>query len=928
MANKLTVVAVNCVTVRRHKAELVSLLERLKADVLCLCETRLSSKSAFNVRGYEVIRKDRNTQGGGVAVLVKTNLCFKRLKIPATYDQEESILLEISINDNKSIIIAAIYSPPNAQLPMQYFQHLAASYDILIITGDLNAASVNLGCPHDNQKHNDLENVVLSTNLIPLTVLDSSPTYHPYRENGRDQILDWMLVSQTAFDKVENYFIDLDSELRSDHSPIVGEYTFAPIRDVVPNMAPRLCFKRADWNLFHESLAIRAETLINLPTNTCNEINTLNTSVALAINETVNETVPIVTYRGPKKWWRFTPEMNYHKGRRNWHRRQAGKANDAAILREHRRWANYHTRYLSQLIAQSKAEGWERFCDGLQDCRNPGQFHKTFKIFKNGRLKQEQNLPRMEHGGKIARTSDEKAQLCADYLQDVFKTPHGAVFDQEHYNRVNNFVETHPKILKPINGPNLAPRGEGEELITEQELTPIIKRLKPSASGPDAIPNQVLKQLPSAFVKVLCKLFNASFDKGYLPDSWKQANLIMLPKGNKSAASPGNLRPISLLNTIGKLMERVLAARIRQKCEQDMLFLESQAGFRKGRSTEDHLFKLAQHCMDIIKAKKETLAVFLDIQKAFDSVWHNGLRMRLVSTDLPLRTVRWISNFLSNRKYRTRINGCLSEEFSSEAGVPQGSVISPLLYIIYVRDLVPTESAALSVAQYADDTALWANGSVNRPPSLVLQRGLDHVYQWCCKWRLVVNPGKTKVVNFTRRHRDRNIIVRYGPDQLEINGSVKFLGIMFDSRVNLSAHITTIRQKAMPMALLLRAFRGRTWSVPIKSLLMLYKMHIRSIMTYGAAALLCASDFQLAKLQLVQNAALRKILNLPPGTNTTGTQTLLGLESVKQRLLRLNRSYYKRNQDKAFLKRQVWVHNYYHRPGTNNPTPLEIALEN
>jgi hypothetical protein len=375
-------------------------------------------------------------------------------------------------------------------------------------------------------------------------------------------------------------------------------------------------------------------------------------------------------------------------------------------------------------------------------------------------------------------------------------------------------------------------------------------------------------------------------------------------------------------------MERVISTRLKALCEERGVFSNCQSGFRTGRSTYDHLFRLTEHCLNVIKGRDSTLAVFLDIQKAFDSVWHDGIRYRLHEIDVPTRILRWTSSFLTSRTMRATIKGTTSGSFTPAAGVPQGSVISPLLYIIYVRDMIPPETVVMSPAQFADDTALWANKSRATTARDNLQSGLDHIYAWCMKWRLVINPGKTQLVRFGLQINPPADVVanplRYGQTQLQLQPTAKFLGVKFDSKMTLGQHCRDLRKRAMGPALLLRAFHSASWSIPTRSLMIIYKTHILPIMTYGSIATITCGKTNLNQLQTVQNTALRRIYNFPNGVRSDLTHHLSGLDTVPNRLLYLARRYYNKVQNKDFVNHQKRLRRFRQHGRIHVTTPIDI----
>ena len=234
-----------------------------------------------------------------------------------------------------------------------------------------------------------------------------------------------------------------------------------------------------------------------------------------------------------------------------------------------------------------------------------------------------------------------------------------------------------------------------------------------------------------------------------------------------------------------KLFERVIEQRLRSHLEKIGFINKHQSGFRRAKSTDDHLFRLSQSIMESFNRGEHVVAALLDIKEAFDNVWHNGLRYKTFQLDLPTKMTRWLSDFLVGHIIQVNVNSFFSTQINPEVGVPQGFVLSPLLFLIYVSDLPTPHDKQISPSQLADDTVQCAFSLNIRFATKFLQQDLLNLAVLCAKWRIKLNPEKTKVIIFSRsilaRKTELNLKL-YG-ETLKIYPQVKFLGITFDSQL-------------------------------------------------------------------------------------------------------------------------------------------------
>ena len=361
----------------------------------------------------------------------------------------------------------------------------------------------------------------------------------------------------------------------------------------------------------------------------------------------------------------------------------------------------------------------------------------------------------------------------------------------------------------------------------------------------------------------------------------------MLIKPDKLPSLTTSYRPISLLGTVMKLFERVIEKRLRKHLEDTGFLSNYQPGFRKAKSTNDHLFRLSQTVTKSFNRGEQLIASFLDVEKAFDNVWHNGLRYKIFQLGLPTKVTRWLSDFLVGSIIQVKVDGFLSSKIFPKAGVPQGSVLSPLLFLIYVNDIPDPKHHLNSKSQFADDTGLWARSKKASLAANGLQRDLNALAEWCAKWRIKLNPEKTKLIMFSRTLKEtanKPALLLYGI-QLSYFPHAKFLGITFDHKFTFKKHCEDILERCQQKCHRIRILVNRKWGPSTQTIFQIYKQCVRPIYEYGVISTITVSDTVITKLQKLQNSFIRLALRFPRYISTRLLRETSDLPYVKDRLL-------------------------------------------
>ena len=367
-------------------------------------------------------------------------------------------------------------------------------------------------------------------------------------------------------------------------------------------------------------------------------------------------------------------------------------------------------------INQESTISWEKFCNSII------QKKSWRKITNFLRPKGPRSYPTLKLGNQTAKTNPEKSQLFAESVERNFGIE-SHLFRKSHHDRINKFVEAHSYHFTPLDSihDSTTDTDDDSDLVADVDPDTLIRIVRTElkngkAPGIDNVYNIILKKaIGTGFYKLLARAFTISLKLGFIPYVWKVAALCILIKPDKPPSQTTSYRPISLLSAIMKLIEPVIEKRLRKYLEDNGFFSKYQSGFRKSKSTNDHLFHLSQTIMESFNRGEHVIAAFLDVEKAFDNVWHNGLRHKIYQLGLPTKLCRWLSDFLVGTVIQVKVEGFLS------------------LFLIYVNDMPNPSHHQTNKSQFTDDAGQWA---VNKNIDLAaeyLERDLDKLARWCAK---------------------------------------------------------------------------------------------------------------------------------------------------------------------------------------------------
>lgn len=856
---KFNVCTWNCNSIQKYKIELESFLIKFKIDICCLNETKINPNQKLFFNNYVVHRDDRNQHGGGVAILIK-NSVKHFLQPKVTNVMQKHVIVNIETNNNHSFSLIALYNPPNSVLQTSDLHKLFNIHKHVILIGDLNAKHITWNCPINNKSG---KNILEFTNLKNIIIYaPDEPTHYPTYLNARPSVIDIALIKNIRhFSKP----ISL-SYLTGAHNPVLFEYN----NDMIayqPKTIPD--FKNANWTVFNDFFSEKI-------TNSSPEINTKEQleNVVFKFIKLVKKAIRLAVPQIPafKYNTKIPEEISTLIKHKNRFRRLYQKHRNPQNM------AKYHIfQYLvNRKLFQMRNNNWNKTLTQLSP--KTGNLWRIKKII----TKTNSNIPPLkDHNNTPIYTDEGKAELLAKHYESIHRATSN-LGNRHHNNLVNKAVNSFMQ--------NNYNNNEYEECNIDEILL-YIKTLKnKKAPGIDKIPNFVLKKLPTKAIELLTHIINHILKLSHFPSILKAAKIIPIPKPGKPLDLPVNYRPISLLSGISKIVEKVIKIRINMFMDEHKVMNDVQFGFRSNHSTTAQLVRICDSTTHAFNIKKYTGLMLFDIEKAFDTMWHNGLLHKMIAKNFPIYIIKIIKSYLSNRIFTVFINNSFSTEKIFNCGVPQGSILGLVLYTIFISD-IPIEKNT-ELALYADDTNSYTRSWRLKTVTNRLSKSAIRVEKHFFKWKTKLNNTKTEAILLTRRRPKQIPELKIGNKIIAWKTTVKYLGLKLDNKLYFTEHIKYVCNKALlAMSQLYPLFNKQNYLSTYNKLI-LYKLCIRPILTYAAPVWSNTSNSNIQALQVVQNKCLRIIGKYPRWTLIEKMHTDLGIPPIKEFVHKLTKNFF------------------------------------
>ena len=905
----LSIAHINAVSIPLHRDEILRVVHSTGLDIMGISETNIKKntpKDMFSFKGYKLFHNNREGRpNGGVGILIKNDYTSKAKKLNVNFklSQPEHIFIEVEINKLK-ILIGVLYKSPSVRYGVfnEIFETLAfltTKYDHCILLGDFNINQLDYNSPACKFFRNNI--------LEPLSLsqIVKSPTRIT---KDTCTLIDLILVN--SINNVK-FVGTADIAGISDHKIVYCSYSLKKIKPK-PKIIKRRDLRNfakdkylsdmsnADWNAVEgmadtnlEEATFQFQTMFSNILNSNAPMREVKVSKPVSAACFNDDIIFLMDLRDKyKSKWNQIKRLNLINN-------SIDSPNDAFYYTRFKELKNL----VNHQIRKAKYTDFNtKINKKLSDSKN---FHFNLKEFNVVSSKKNQT------GG---------CHLDPNLLNQSFAKNNNA-----HVS--DRLIE---KMVRKINKNSRVANFEFQE-VSIRDIIDTTKSLKSNACGIDEISAFFIKLSISSTAKIFAEIVNASLKSGRFPNSWKKARIRPIPK-IPDPISASDFRPISLLSAFSKIIEKIAAKQMKNYLINNNLLDKFQSAYREKHSTTTALIDITDNIYKALDNSEITILVLLDYSKAFDCANHKLILAKLKSMGFKNSALKWIDSYLSNRSQQVVTDKGESTFIELNNGVPQGSILGPLLFTILVSDIARNIKFC-KYHLYADDTQIYLSGKVGDIVKLIkkINRDLNSISEFSLNNSLKLNEGKSVFIiigskqNILKINKLKLPEIVINNKSIERKTVVKNLGILFDENLSWDAEINKCISSGYGK--LKQAFRFKNFLTK-ESKKLVVQSYILSQFNYSSIILQNLNKAQSDKIQKFQNTCVRFILNLKKFDHISpGFVSLKLLKMAKIRNLNALTLMHKICSDKAplYLQEKIMYQGDHHTHRTRTRNDILIA---
>ncbi len=913
--SNMKILQVNCSGFTKElNIQLARYVEDKKVEVVCLQETfAKDSKTIF--KNWHPYLKPSPDGYGGVAIFV----CPTLKSAPCTSLSDanlEAVFTQIQVA-GKVITLGSVYIRPGHLDKIDILRNKIASIKTpLIVMGDLNGHSKLWDNGYNSVKKDTarkmglkIEHLIVQENL---SLKNNGQYTFVHRKDRSKWALDLTLTRNLSVDT--RWHSDHFSSLCTDHCP-----TLLHMDDSSRSFRKeKWDIKNAPWDVWAESLDRASSGLMDnevfqakSPMDKCNILQEL-------IKDNADLIIPKKTVCEHSRAFVSEQISKLHKEFRQAKKRfkiRSDEQNQIAL--------DIARDKLNDEYVKERDKFWKELCHKTSS----SDLWNTVNKITN-RQKHVMIQPLRNPDG----TYEFDDRAIAQRLKVAHVTKGNidtSSFDTNWYNEVNGKVDQIiQKELEYIAGNKamgINPREPYNRDISNADVYRVIDKLKANSSpGPDGILPIMLKKGKDALTPIMTNVLQSCWEAGEVPDQWKEDNRVFIPKANDDPHTEKSLRGLSLNPIIGKCMERIKANDLICWLEANFKIPDEHYAYRKSRGVVQALLALICNIRRGFVDNECTVTAMIDLHAAFDTIWRKGLIFRLHDMGIRGRLLLYVNSFLSNRKSRLLVNSHESWT-TTNIGVPQGSIIAPILFVCYVSEITSTIPCCIG---FADDLTAWVTHASPDIASKTLESQLAKLNDWTKRWRLVVNKTKTEIICFTKSSSIQVTVTLDGTPLKQVKDK-KVLGVTTDENLTFRSHVDNIRAKALKSLCSVGRLLDETGGIRTELGLQLYNSLVLPVLTYAYPVWSTVTNTQVSMLEDVHEAALRKLTGAHGGSPTNALEVILGVLPFRLQLQCILGKEYLRilRKPQTVSIRKIVSESASCRSNVNNPAKqMRVAL--
>jgi hypothetical protein len=822
------------------RAEFATLLHYVKPDIVFGTETWIppnSTDASVLPDTYTNYRRDRGSIGGGIFILVHKSLTS--IEIPEFDGNCEMKWVKLQLKRNRDLILGCFYMPQRCEKDLKELEKILDKItgskrdkDVLL-SGDFN-------CPNINWQNDTVDTNApqkeIQEKLIEITAKSHLTQIHD-QSTRETNTLDLIFASNPSLKK-----FSLSIPGCSDHDAVVADFDAKPLKS---RAKPKKCqlFSKANWDKISEDLKPLGNEIGAMKRDGA-DTNSMWEAFKSAIKNAVSKHVPTILRRNSHDLPWLTRDLQKLIKRKNRLHRRAKKTKN---------WSNY--RFCQKECRRRLRKAEQDYVNSMLEKGLQEKDSKPFWRYVKAKRRDNSGVAPLKDGPTLVSDSLSKARLLLGQFCSVFTRS------------------------VPVSSSMNSPPKPSIDVLTIQEegVAKLLRNLNASkASGPDEIPSKVLKNCASILAAPLTCIFNRSLETGTLPSDWLTANVSCIyKKGDRNRAE--NYRPVSLTSVACKLLEHCICRHLWTHLERNDILTNRNHGFRSGYSCETQLLTTMHDLQKTNDAGIQSDVIILDFSKAFDTVPHPQLLLKLEHYGVRGQLHKWIASFLTQRTMKVVLEGQSSEEAAVESGVPQGTVLGPLLFLCHINDL--PESVNSTVRLFADDCLLY-RAIHSMQDHIALQEDLKKLEGWAKEWGMRFNARKCYTM---QTKTNSSFLYQLDGHILQQVPENPYLGVQIAANLKWSAHTNYVGKKANSILGFLRRNLG---NCPKECRRLAYITLVRSVLDYGAIVWSPYLEKDITKLERVQKQAARFITKDYSSRETgcvTNMLKELGLHSLQER---------------------------------------------